>query len=503
MQPCIKRAAVPVMKNKILLFFQIALLVAAGHFLAYQICHLPKQIEFVALLGFALAYPIIRIPVFGIYAYFLLSPFIPYVRRLYYLAYGRPGTDPLIVIGDIILFLIFIGLFFEFRERRAADSFSRFFRATIVLYIMYMVIRTFAFNIYPFSENIAKLKYYAPTALLFFVGMQYGRNGALVKRLWILTIIIGGMACLYGLKQLYWGYSGAERLWFSSISFTTLFIKGIARPFSFFQSPASFADFLLLSIIGVLVLHGGRAFKGGRLLLALIPPLFYGILITSVRSNWVGAAAALLCWFVVFQMKNNGQRIAVISAAVFFFFLFQFVGDNRNPAPGIAEVSSVTAGKKEHHEYIDLMVTSRARAITNPFEEHSMLSRLALWKYMFLLSIDPELAVLGRGLGALNADSLYITYLAEFGYPGFFFMIGLFCAFIAIGLRLIDGMENGEKRLIAKGVVCMDLALALMNITGTHIHSYPGDAYFWFFNGVLISMAAHSRDAMAAEDSRS
>jgi hypothetical protein len=490
MYPSIKRAAVGKMKNKIIVVIQIMLIIAAGHFLAYQICHVPKQIKFVVFFAIALAYPIVRFPIFGIYAYFLVSPFIPYIRRLYYLAYGRPGTDPLIVIGEVILFLVFVGLFFEFRQRGPSDSLSRFFRTMIVLYFIYLVIRTFVFNIYPPSENVMKLKYYAPTVLLFFIGMHYEREEAQVKRLWILTIIIGCVACFYGLKQLYVGYSSAEKLWFSSISFSTLFIKGIARPFSFFQSPASFADFLLLSIIGVLVFHIGAAFKGKRLLLALIPLLFYGILVTSVRSNWIGAAAALICWFVVFQMKNNGQRIAVIAAAAVFFLLFQFVGDSMNAGPGLANISDLTTGNKGKHEYIDLMVTSRARAITNPFEEHSMLSRLALWKYMFLLSVDPELAILGRGLGTLNADSLYVTYLAEFGYPGFFFMIGLFGAFIIIGLRVIDGLHNEERSLIAKGVVCMDLALALMNITGTHIHSFPGDAYFWFFNGVLISMAA-------------
>jgi hypothetical protein len=488
------------MKNKIVFFLQIILIIAAGHFLAYQICHVPRQIEFVALLTVALAYPIIRFPIFGIYAYFLIAPFIPYIRRLYYLAYGRPGTDPLIVIGEILLFLIFVGLFFEFRERRPVDSLSRFFRVMIVLYIAYMVVRTFAFNIYPPSESVMKLKYYAPTALLFFVGMHYEREDAHVKRLWILTIIVGCIACLYGLKQLYVGYSSAERLWFSSISFSTLFIKGIARPFAFFQSPASFADYLLLSIIGILVFHAAAAFKGKRLLLAFIPFLFYGILITSVRSNWIGAAAALICWFVIFQMKTNGQRIGVIAAAVLFFFLVQFIGDSSNSGSGLGGISDMVTENKAKHEYIDLMVTSRARAITNPFEEHSMLSRLALWRYMFILSINPELAVLGRGLGTLNADSLYITYLAEFGYPGFIFMIGLFCAFIIIGLRLIDGLgqQNSGKGFIIKGVVCMDLALALMNITGTHIHSYPGDAYFWFFNGVLISAAARFRKTAEA-----
>jgi hypothetical protein len=58
-------------------------------------------------------------------------------------------------------------------------------------------------------------------------------------------------------------------------------------------------------------------------------------------------------------------------------------------------------------------------------------------------------------------------------------------------MRLIDSKQNEKEAVIVKGVVCMDLALAIMNITGTHIHSYPGDAYFWFFNGIVISIAAH------------
>jgi hypothetical protein len=34
----------------------------------------------------------------------------------------------------------------------------------------------------------------------------------------------------------------------------------------------------------------------------------------------------------------------------------------------------------------------------------------------------------------------------------------------------------------------MDMAFALMNFTGTHIHTFPGDAYFWFWNGVLMNV---------------
>jgi hypothetical protein len=478
------------MNNKIRTIIQIILVAAAGHFLAYQICHIPKQIELVAFLAIAFFYPIIRFPIVGVYAFFIISPFIPYVRRLYYLAHGRPGADPLIVVGDIIILLVFVGLFFEFKDRRIHDSSSRLFAIIIGCYIVYMVIRTFAFNINPISDNIGKLKYYAPAALLFFIGMLYAREDFHLKRICSLTIIIGFFAVLYGLKQLFLGYSSAEKLWFSSISFTTLFIKGIARPFSFFQSPASFADFLLLGIIGILMVNAWAVHKRSGLLLLFIPLFFYGILVTSVRSNWIGAAAAIICWFVIFELKKNSHRIAVIIVSVLLAFLYHFADDEISSHFGLEKNRALPTETLGKQEYIDLMVTSRAKAITNPFEEHSMLSRLALWKYMFELSRDPAMATLGRGVGALNADSLYITYLAEFGYPGFIFIIGLFCVFIIKGLRMVDAVRDDRTIVFIKGIVCMDLAFALMNLTGTHIHAFPGDAYFWFFNGVLIGKSS-------------
>jgi len=103
----------------------------------------------------------------------------------------------------------------------------------IVCYIVYMIIRTFVFNISPLSESMAKLKYYAPPVLLFFVGMLYSQEEAHLKRLWILTIVIGSFACLYGFKQLYMGYSIAERLWFSSISLRRSLSKGLRGVFFF------------------------------------------------------------------------------------------------------------------------------------------------------------------------------------------------------------------------------------------------------------------------------
>jgi O-antigen ligase len=476
------------MKNKVIVFLQIALIALAGHFIAYEMFHIPKQAEFTAIFGMCLFYPVIRVPLVGVYAIFALSPFIPFVRRLYYLVYGRPGNDPLIVLGDLIVIMVFIALLFEFRRGLSDDKTVKRFIAFVGFYFVYMIVRAFAFNIAPLGDSLLKLKYYAPVVLMFFMGIYFGQEFKHLKRIWLITVIIGIIGGLYGIKQLFIGYSAAEKLWFSTTYFSTLFIQGVARPFSFYQSPAAFADALVLSIIGVVLFLSWGKFKGNIFLTLLIPLFFYGILITSVRSNWIGALSIFFIWFIVLQMRKPGQRIAIIAAVFIGFVAYQLVDDTVKAHVSPEGVINALNGKLGKQEYVDLMVTSRTKALTNPFAENSMLSRMALWKFLFVLTRDPELALLGRGVGALNADSLYVTYLAEFGYPGFIFIIGLFCAFIIYGIKSLGVVTDPRCVILTKGIIVMDMAFALMNFTGTHIHTFPGDAYFWFWNGVLMNV---------------
>lgn len=476
------------MKSKLLLFLLIGAVALTGHLIAYEMFHIPKQIGFVVIFAVIMFYPVVRFPILGLYAVFILCPFIPYARRLFYLVHGRPGTDPLIVLGDLLIVMIFLGLLFKFRDRPAEQSGSKKLSTTVSFYFFYMIIRTFVFNISPLADSLQKLKYYAPAVLLFFIGIYFGREFKLLKRLWLLTILIGIAACVYGLKQLFIGYSTAEKLWFATAMFTTLFINGVARPFSFFQAPAAFADYLIISTIGVLMfLYWGR-FKGKILIALLIPLFFYGILVTSVRSNWIGALSVFIIWFIVLQLKNNTHRIAIIAFAFLCFIMYQLVDDSLKADIKPEALLSVLTGKLGNQEYIDLMVTSRSGALSNPLEENSMLSRIALWKYIFLLTEDPQMAVFGRGVGALDADSLYVTYLAEFGYPGLVFIVFLLCAFIVKGIKALDSLSDPRTVFLTKGIIVFDLVFALMNFTGTHIHSFPGDVYFWFWNGVLMNV---------------
>jgi hypothetical protein len=136
----------------------------------------------------------------------------------------------------------------------------------------------------------------------------------------------------------------------------------------------------------------------------------------------------------------------------------------------------------------------------DPFGEHSFLSRLQLWGNLINYARDPTLAFLGRGLGCLKADSLYFTYLAEFGYPGMLFIVAIFFIFILIGLRTIDSSENPDIVALAKGITVLNIVFAIVSITGTHIHYFPGDIYFWFWNGALVQLSVFNKPAAAKNE---
>jgi hypothetical protein len=325
---------------------------------------------------------------------------------------------------------------------------------------------------------------YGPSVFLFFAGSIFAFNRKLIIQVLYITVSLGTIAALYGFNQLFFGYSRAEEIWFSSISFTTLFIEGLARPFSFFQSPAAFADFMQLSIISLMVLFYYNESKHIKFLFYLLVPVyFYATLITSVRSNWLGCIVSLFLWVFFVFLKNKRIRIFVLTTTVMLYTLIQFIGFGGSGRP-LTPIDSI-AQKTFKQKQLDMLITSRTNAITNPFEEHSLLSRINLWKFIFDLSFDPYMGLVGRGIGALNADSLYFTYLAELGYPGFFFIIGLIFIFISRGLSLAE-RSSGKVRALAQGITIMNITFAVINLTGTHIHSFPGDAFFWFFNGILI-----------------
>jgi hypothetical protein len=489
------------MKEQLTKLMLLACILVVGHFIAYKIIHIPGQLEVVIILSILLFYPILRKPIIGLYAVFIISPFIPFVRRLYYLLYTRPKIDPLIVVSDILLIVILLGLLFEFRENKNRYSGAHAYIRVILIYFIYLVIRSFFFNYLPIADGLTKLKFYGPPVLFFFIGITYANSTNHLKCFWIITIIIGILSSFYGLSQLYNGYSEAELIWFSSIEFSTLFINDIARPFSFFQAPVAFADYIQLTIIGILMWVLWNKNPATYLLLLSIPILFYSVLVTSVRSSWIGIVLTLFIWAIFFRTKGNKLRITIFIIIVLICISYQYIVDTLSSGYNFASLLSILADSFSDQQYFNLFVSNRMSAIYNPLEEHSFLSRLMHWRDLLVYSLDPAHAFLGRGLGAQKADSLYFTYLAEFGYPGMIFIIIILIVFISKGFTLVDTSKNNDNIAIAKGITTMNIIFAIVSITGTHIHYFPGDIYFWFWNGVLIQLTILDKSVLDKSES--
>lgn len=467
------------------LVFFISLCIAS-HLLAFKIVHIPVQLEMVILFSAVIFYPVLRFPRIGVYLLFIIMPLIPFFRRLYYLQYNRPSADPLIAVGDILISFIMAGLYFEFRKRKDVHEDNLKLDSWIMIYFVYLIIRVFFMNALPLPEAIMRFRFYGPAVLLFFVGTIFSKDIKMLKNIWIITTISAIAAALYGIKQLTLGYTEFEKLWFSSISFTTLFIKGVARPFSFFQSPAAFADYMLLAMIGIIIITtGSKKFSTKYYLLLLIPLFVYALLITSVRSNWIGAIVIVFFWLFITKFNSWRIRFSAIIGLILIFVIFQLFDSYFKNAGELQHITSVVSGQS-NREYFDLLVKQRVSALSNPFDEHSLLSRVALWKYLLSCTSDPVMAILGRGVGGLSADSLYFTYLAEFGFPGMIFIVFISIIMVVKGFNVLDSSDDPSVIALARGITIMNIVFGIVNITGTHIHGFPGDLYFWFWNGVLL-----------------
>ncbi len=468
-------------------------LIAAGHFLGYFIVHIPERIEFLVLLGAVLCYPLLRVPVSGLYVVFIALPFVPYLRRYYYLAYNRPGVDPLIAIGELILLLMIPAHILAQRES-LFHSRGRISKVQVVVavYFGYMILRSVVANTLPLTESLAKLKLYGPMVLLFYLGLSYGLSVRHLRRFWIITIAVGVLSSLYGFWQLYIGYSEAEKAWFNAIQFTTLFIDGRARPFSFFQAPVAFADFIQLSILGVLIVTGIYPQRKLRWLWVLLPLFFGAILITSVRSNWAGMLATLALVPLIYRIRGNRKRISALVALAATYALYAFLSATVFAGFGLSEFFTLFSRILPNDQFVDVLIAQRVEALERPLGEYSLLSRFVLWRFILDTSFQPVNFFLGRGLGALKADSLYFTYLAEFGYPGLVLIVGIFAYFIKTGFTTMDHTSNPSHVVLARGITILNIVFAIMSITGTHIHYFPGDVYFWFWNGVLVRIRVHT-----------
>jgi O-antigen ligase len=461
-----------------------------GTAFAYRLLHIPTRAETAVFCIGLFLVPTLKWPKAGVYYLFCLPLFIPLFRRMYYLVSARPDLDYLMLISDGVMggLIAALVLLWLLNKERSKDPLS----VLIVAYTLLLFIKVFVGSQLGIQESLYGFKFNGLYVFFYFAGSYVLTTFRDTLRVFAWASWLLFLTALYGIKQILFGFTAFEQRWIDSITFTTLRIDGIVRPFSTYVSPAAMSDgMVLMLVLGAFWFLGKNRFNkpfGLLLAAACVAPL----LIASVRTNWLAAAAGMFFYLVFLRLAKKWIRVSLIFAMALAIAGYAVKGDNEGDAPrGAARTHYVPKSR----DLAESMIKNRTAALANPLQEYSVQKRMETWKGIFYASFFYPL---GKGQGTTGyAHSYYFLVLGEIGYPGLLcFLAILFVAFRR-GLYIASRARDEALRELGRMLVAVLFMISVLNLTGTHLHTPPGDIFFWFSVGCISRFYRETRDSPA------
>lgn len=469
------------MKPIVYRYLLAPLLLLAGIAFSYRLLSIPSRLETALFCIAFFIIPTLKYPKLGVYYLFCLPLFIPLFRRMYYLVSERPALDYLMLISDgvmggLILALILLWLL---NKERVRDLLS----VLIVAYFLLLFAKVFLGSQSTIVEGMYGFKFNGLYVFFFFAGSYILTDFAETRRLmgWASWLLLA--TAMYGLNQILFGFTGFEQKWLDSITFTTLRIEGVVRPFSTYVSPAAMSDGMCILLVAGfywIAAKGRHTLPFGLLLaVAAIPPL----LIATVRTNWLAMIAGIFFYCVFLRLQNKWTKLGLV--AVMILGLGGYLIKGGSPSGGRAAQSAAMAshiGKKDRN-LTDVMIKDRTSALANPLQEYSVQKRIDTWNGILITS---KYFPLGKGQSTTGyAHSYYFLVLGEIGYPGLLVFLAILVLGFHRGLKVINHEKDPNVAEFVRFLVTILFMISVLNLTGTHLHTPPGDIFFWFALGCI------------------
>ena len=245
--------------------------------------------------------------------------FMGFFRRFFYTINTYTRLDPIYIIPDIFACALFVYLLILkkdkiFREINGSLGMKIF---TILIGVMFLQM----FN--PLQGGIAVGigggKFWLIPMLWFFFGIFFDKD--YIEKVFKLLIILGFLSAIYGIKQVFWGFSGFENKWLYYVvninKFSSIQVHSVIRPFSFFPSPKEYADFLLITLI---IAYTALFFKRNRILYFLVfLVILYSKILLAVRGTLFLAIVSFV--FIVMIISRRKKLVYFITGTVLFFYI--------------------------------------------------------------------------------------------------------------------------------------------------------------------------------------
>ena len=477
----------------------IPLIAFFGLGFVYRLMHIPSRAETaIFCIGFFLI-PTLKWPKVGVYYLFCLPLYIPMFRRMYYLISERPSLDYLMLISDGVMggLILALILLWILNKERSKDLFS----ALIVFYTFLLLIKVFVGSQNGLQESLYGFKFNGLYVFFFFAGSYVLTDFRETQKVYGWASWLLFVSALYGVKQILFGFFGFEQKWLDSITFTTLRIEGVVRPFSTYASPAAMSDGMVILLISGLywLVTKGRLSKpfGLLLMIASVAPL----MIATVRTNWLAAASGFFFFLVFLRLENKWLKIGIVTVMALGIVGYSAKGGGGGGGGGggsFKHDAAMSIKLNQKKNLTETMITNRTAALANPMQEYSVQKRMETWAGIIFMS---KFYPLGKGQGTTGyAHSYYFLVLGEIGYPGLLaFLLLLIVAFYR-GLKIISHHKDPEVVEFARLLVTIVFMITVLNLTGTHLHTPPGDIFFWFSMGCISRFYRETRDQMRADE---
>ena len=199
------------------------------------------------------------------------------VRRWIVPALGWTSTDPLLLVGPIIV----MGHLLNLLLTRRLPCDTRLAR-TLLWLLALMFLQVFNPLQGGIGVGLAGILFTIVPVLWYYYGRTLGSETTL-RRLLTGAVVVALVAALYGLHQTYFGLLPSEKQWveLNKANYNALYISESAiRAFSFFTSAQEYVQFLS---VGVVVLWAAFL-RGARYALLPIPLLAAMIFLSSIRG---------------------------------------------------------------------------------------------------------------------------------------------------------------------------------------------------------------------------
>lgn len=389
---------------------------------------------------------------------------------------------PLGVILDAFVAVMFFGLMLK----QIGSNDWRFIKNPV----SWMVIAWLAYNFIEVANPAAAsrlawvytIRSVAGLLLIYFIAQKAINSVdyvALLFKVWIGLALLGA---LYGLKQEFLGFAGAEHAWVLADQerFSLFYNWGRFRRFSFFSDPTVFGILMAYTSLLCFVLMTGR--------------------IGAIKRVLLGVAGSIMLLAMVYTGTRTAY--AVVPIGVVFFAVITF---KRNIMIGVGAVllmgAAVIISPVSSLGPLDSNALNRIRSAFIGEEDPSYKVRLKNQEYIqpFILSHP-----IGGGLGSVGVwgkrfspdspiaefppDSGFVRVAVEQGWLGLILFMAMLMVLFRYGIRHYLRCEHPRIKLFYVAVLTVLFSLVVANYPQQSFAIFPTIVIFYICMAIVVRL---------------